>query len=68
MYAVEFETYANEPTITIPEFEKFKGKEIRVIILDKETKRKRENDLDFFDKFRFDLNHFHFDRDEANAR
>lgn len=68
MYAVEFETYANTPTIEIPEFEKFKNKEIRVIILDKGEKSEKKRNLDFFDKFRLDLSGFKFDREEANAR
>ena len=68
MYAVEFEIYANTPTIEIPEFEKFKNKEIRVIILDKGNKSEKKRDLDFFDKFRLNLSGFTFDREEANAR
>ena len=33
MYAAEFKTIINEPYIKIPEYEKFKGKEVRVVLL-----------------------------------
>lgn len=34
MYATEFKTVINEPYIGVSEFEKFKGREVRVIIID----------------------------------
>lgn len=34
MYATEFQTIVNEPYIKIPNFERFKGHEIRVVLLD----------------------------------
>jgi len=36
MYAVEFETIVNEPYVKIPEFERFKGHKLKVILLDTE--------------------------------
>jgi len=69
MYAVEFETVANEPYIKIPEFERFKGHKLKVILLDtQDEKSKNRDDLDFFDKFELDLSNFKFNRDEANER
>jgi len=34
MYATEFQTVVNEPYIKIPNFERFKGHKIRVVLLD----------------------------------
>jgi len=69
MYAIEFETVANEPYIKIPEFERFKGHKLKVILLDtQDDKSKKRDDLDFFDKFELDLSNFKFNRDEANER
>ncbi len=33
MYATEFQTIINNPYIKIPEYEKFKGQEVRIIVL-----------------------------------
>lgn len=34
MYATEFQTVIDEAYIKIPEFEKFKGYEVKIIVLD----------------------------------
>ena len=71
MYATEFQTVAKEPYIKIPEFEKFKDKEIKVVILTENLDyldNEKKDDLDFFDKYQFDLSNFKFDREEANER
>jgi hypothetical protein len=34
MYATEFQTIINEPYIKIPNFERFKGHKVRVVLLD----------------------------------
>ncbi len=33
MYATEFQTVINNPYIKIPEYERFKGQEVRIIVL-----------------------------------
>ena len=70
MYATEFKTVINEPYIKVPEYERFKGKEVRVVLLGLNNKLKKEkSSLSFFDKFSKNFpKDFRFDRDEANER
>jgi hypothetical protein len=70
MYATEFQTVINEPYIQVPNYEAFKGHEVRVVFLDLNNSKKevKKNNLDFFDKFQLDLSDFKFNRDEANER
>ena len=76
MYAVEFKMVANEPYIKIPEFEKFKGQEVRVVLLSLENRDiknlEEDKEVDFIEYL---INHpidfpknFKFDREEANER
>ena len=74
MYATEFKTVINEPFIKIPEFEQFKGKEVRIIVLgiDNDKKNEIKEKEDFIEYL---INHpvdfpkdFKFDREEANER
>ncbi len=50
MYATEFKAIIDEPYIKIPEYEKFKGKEVRVVLLHLENNTKSDKKEDFFDK------------------
>ena len=70
MYATEFKTFIDKPFIEIPEYENFKGQEVRVVLLslDNQKIEKSNNKLDFFDKYQLDISNFRFDRDEANER
>jgi len=76
MYAVEFKMVANEPYIKIPEFEKFKGQEVRVVLLSLKNRvmknLQKDKELDFIEylidnPIDFPKN-FKFNRDEANER
>ena len=53
MYATEFQTVINEPYIHIPNYEKFKGHEVRVTLIDIEDiinpRTKKKNDGDFIE-------------------
>ena len=74
MYAQEFQTTITDPYITIPDFERFKNKQVRIIILDTNTKAAIANNRDDFianasnhpKKVSHDL-HF-LSRDDAHAR
>ncbi len=43
MYTTEFKTFINEPYIKIPEYEKLKGKEVRVILLNLDNQNHTSN-------------------------
>ena len=72
MYAAEFKTIIDEPYIKIPEYEKFKGKEVRVVLLDLKNSKKRDKKEDFFDKIVKNPKHIKdvtfLTREEANER
>ncbi len=44
MYATEFKTVIKEPYLLIPEFQKFKDREVRIIIIDINEQVKIPND------------------------
>ena len=46
MYATEFQTIINEPYIKIPNYEAFKGHNVRVVLLDIDNKN---NDIELVD-------------------
>lgn len=53
MYATEFQTIINEPYIHIPNFEAFKGHQVRVVLLDideQENVQANRSSEDFFDR------------------
>ena len=50
MYATEFKTIINEPYIKIPDFELFKGHEVRVTLLNIDTKNETDELLQEFKK------------------
>ena len=72
MYATEFKTVIDEPYIKIPEYEKFKGKKVRVVLLHLENEEKREKKEDFFEKIIKNPKHIKdvtfLTREEANER
>jgi len=72
MYATEFQTIAKEPYIKIPEFEKFKDKKIRVVVIDIDKQEEKNDSTDFIEKLiknPIDFpKDFKFDREEANER
>ena len=76
MYATEFQTVINEPYIHIPNYETFKGHEVRVVLLnlDNEIKIKEPiNDSNFINDIIKNPRHIEaknnfFSRDEANER
>ncbi len=74
MYATEFQTIVKDPYIQIPEYEKFKNREVRIIILEMATVHAEEsiND-DFISKMVHTPRHIapetvFLSRDEANER
>ena len=72
MYATEFKTVIDEPYIKIPKYEKFKGKEVRVVLLHIENEKKREKKEDFFYNIIKNPKHIKdvtfLTREEANER
>jgi len=74
MYAQEFQTTITDPYISIPNFEQFKNKQVRIIILDTNTKTAISNNSNDFianasnhpKKVPLDL-HF-LSRDDTHAR
>ncbi len=72
MYATEFKTIVNEPFIAIPEYEKFKGKEVRIVVLNLENQSSEEKQEDFFDTIIRQPKHIEnisfLSREEANER
>ena len=74
MYATEFQTTIHSEYIKIPEYERFKGKEVQIIVLDvhKYEKVKKVKEKDFIE-YLIDNpvdfpKEFKFDREEANER
>jgi hypothetical protein len=76
MYATEFQTIINEPYIYIPNYEAFKGHEVRVVLLnlDNEIKIKEPiNDSNFIidiinNPRHIETNDKFLSRDESNER
>ncbi|NOQ31828.1 MAG: hypothetical protein GQ570_11960 [Helicobacteraceae bacterium] len=74
MYATEFQTVISEPYIFIPNYENFKGHEVRVVLLDIDKKNSNLviDKEDFFDRITKEpknINNIKFlSRDEANER
>jgi len=74
MYATEFKTIIDEPYIKIPEYENFKGQEVRVILLniDKPTIAEAEKKEDFFERITKNPKHIKdvkfLSREEAHER
>ncbi len=76
MYATEFQTIINNPYIKIPEYEKFQGQEVRIIVLNinKEdhnptTTIHEEDFIEHLINNPIDFpKDFKFDREEANER
>ena len=76
MYATEFQTVINNPYIKIPEYERFKGQEVRIILLHSKKKSylpSTEDEVDFIEylannpiKLKMDLKFL--SRNEANER
>ena len=75
MYATEFQTVINEPYIHIPNYERFKGHEVRIVVLNIDSE---ENNIvsnkkeDFFEKITKNPKHINnvqfLSREEANER
>ena len=77
MYAEEFQIVIDKPYIKIPEYERFKGHKVRIVLLDIQEERESNFKLDrkeankrlnYFDKYQLDLSNFNFDREEAHER
>ena len=71
MYATEFKTVINEPYIGVSEFEKFKGREVRVIIIDIDDNQANPIETDFIAQIvknpkHIEKNGSFLSRDEAN--
>jgi DNA-binding transcriptional regulator of glucitol operon len=75
MYATEFKTVINQPYIQIPNYENFKGKSVRIILLDVEEDIKIEEEprkVNFFERITKNPQNIKdidfLSRDEANER
>ena len=73
MYATEFETIIKDSTIKIPDYENFKNKQVRVIILETECEHREPDSDDFISQLTANPRHIASDmaflsRDEANER
>ncbi len=74
MYATEFQTIIKDSHIKIPDYENFKNKEVRVIILDSSTETDQTiKQDDFIEQLIRKPRHISsdidfFSRDEANER
>jgi hypothetical protein len=75
MYATEFQTVINEPYIQVPNYEAFKGHEVRVVLLNIDEKSNNEvfdKKEDFFDRITKNPKHVKnvkfLSREEANER
>ena len=73
MYATEFQTVINEPYIHIPNYEAFKGHEVRVVLLDIGEKNNHvDKEEDFFEQITKNPKHIKnvkfLSREEANER
>lgn len=71
MYATEFKTVIHDPYIKIPEFERFKDREVRVIILEEPPKEQSAGD--FIDRMTASPKHVgpempFMTQEDANAR
>lgn len=71
MYATEFKTVIHDPYVKIPEFERFKDRAVRIIIL--EERPEEPNVDDFIDKITAAPKHVEpgttfMTREDANAR
>ena len=72
MYAEEFKTVVNEPCLKIPNYEKFKGQEVKVILLSI-IEKSRNNKNDFIEYLannpvKLDQDTKFLSRDEAHER
>ncbi len=75
MYATEFQTIINEPYIHIPNYEAFKGHEVRVVVLSIDNKYNNivsTKKDDFFERITKNPKHINniqfLSREEANER
>ena len=75
MYATEFQTVINNPYIKIPEYERFKGQEVRIIVLQGKKKKdiptiKEEDFIEYLanNPIKLDKDLKFLSRDEANER
>ncbi len=73
MYAVEFQAVVKDSYIHIPGHRELENKPVRVILLDASRENKKEiepkDTIDtVFDRYRLDIGHMKFDRDEAHER
>ncbi len=72
MYAEEFKTVVNEPYLKIPNYEKFRGQEVKVILLSI-IEKSRNNKNDFIEYLannpvKLDQDTKFLSRDEAHER
>jgi len=75
MYATEFQTVINEPYIHIPNYEAFKGHEVRIVVLNIDSENDnivRNKKDDFFERITKNPKHINnvqfLSRVEANER
>ena len=73
MYATEFQTVINEPCIHIPEYETFKGHQVKVTVLNVDNKKNNIiPEEDFFSRITKNPKHINnvlfLSREEANER
>lgn len=73
MYATEFQTIIKDSSIQIPDYENFKNKKVRVIILETESDKHVLNKDDFISRITTKPKHVSSDveflsREEANER
>ncbi len=72
MHATEFKTVINDPYIKIPDYELFKGHEVRVTLLDIEKRetKKRDDFIEFLINHPVDVEKDleFLSREEANER
>ncbi len=74
MYAIEFQTIVDKPYIEIPEFEKFKGKKVKIILLKEENKEEnKKSEADFIEylanhPLKLEKNVKFLSREEAHER
>ena len=75
MYATEFQTVINEPYIHIPNYEVFKGHEVRIVVLNIDSEEKNiapTKNEDFFERITKNPKHINnvqfLSREEANER
>lgn len=75
MYATEFQTVINEPYVHIPNYEAFKGHEVRIVVLNIDSENSNmvlNKKEDFFERITKNpkkINNVQFlSREEANER